>query len=256
MQRNVVFGNLLKGMLAGISHYEDKKAWMIEQEVGEQIGVEARTVQNYKTGAIPRDSRIIRILAEIAVRRAYLNRAWVRWFLREASYPTADELTRELFGGVDDTNGFVNFYPAAQLIASKPYQAYIRPRSFILAVSSAVPPITAPTEVHLCTIGRHHSEHAVDIVVRRSTVSRPHAFIRARVSNASNVADKVSFLLYDNDTLNGTYVNGGMIHSPRVLEDGDEIGLGTPEPMLSFSMVATTVQAETPALDPDDDTTT
>lgn len=253
MQRNVVFGNLLKGMLAGIAHYEDKKAWMIEQEVGEQIGVEARTVQNYKTGAIPRDARIIRILAEIAIQRAYLNRAWVRWFLREASYPTADELIRELFGRADDMNELLHHYPAAQLIASKPYQPYIRPRSFILTVLSAGHPFVTPgTEVHLCTIGRHHSDHAVDVVVRRSTVSRPHAFIRARINNAASMADKVSFLLYDNDTLNGTYVNGGLIHSPHLLEDGDEMGLGTPEPMLSFSMIATTVQADSSASEQDE----
>jgi LuxR family glucitol operon transcriptional activator len=96
-QRNPVFGQLLKGMLSSITAFEHKKAWMIEQEVGELIGVEGRTVQNYKAGQIPTEAKTIRLLAELSVSRAYLNKRWLRWFLKEARYPAVDSLLQELF---------------------------------------------------------------------------------------------------------------------------------------------------------------
>jgi hypothetical protein len=89
-------------MLSSITAYEHKKAWMLEQEVGEIIGVEGRTVQNYKAGQIPTNPETIRKLAEIAVRRGYLNKAWVQWFLKEAYYPTIETLVSQLFEGSID----------------------------------------------------------------------------------------------------------------------------------------------------------
>src|SRR5690349_12285923 len=93
---NQVFGDLLKGAISSIAAYEHKLAPIVEEELGEQIGVAGKTVQRYKSGHLPPEARSIRILAEAAVRRGYLNRVWLQRFLAAALYPTPDQLIDQL----------------------------------------------------------------------------------------------------------------------------------------------------------------
>jgi tetratricopeptide (TPR) repeat protein len=97
--KSAAFGKLLKGAINGIANYEGKTAPVIEEEVGELIGVSGKTIQRYKTGYLPpfdRDNDAVRVLAEAAVRRGFLGREWLERFLHAARYPAAEKLLNEL----------------------------------------------------------------------------------------------------------------------------------------------------------------
>ncbi|MFP4436516.1 MAG: NB-ARC domain-containing protein, partial [Chloroflexaceae bacterium] len=98
-KRSAAFGNLLKGAINGIANYEGKTAPIIEEELGTLIGVSGKTIQRYKTGYLPpfdRDNDALRVLAEAAIRRGFLGRAWLERFLHAARYPAAEKLLEEL----------------------------------------------------------------------------------------------------------------------------------------------------------------
>ena len=90
--RSETFGRLLKGAINSIAAYEGKTAPAIEDELGDQIGVAGSTIQRYKAGYLPTEPRVVQILAEAAVRRGYLSRAWLLPFLQAARYPNSDAL--------------------------------------------------------------------------------------------------------------------------------------------------------------------
>src|SRR5512138_909386 len=94
--RNEMFGRLLKGAISSISHYEGKTAPFIEEDLGQQIGVQPTSIQRYKTDHLPPEVRTIEILAEAAVKRGYLNREWLQAFLRAAHYPASEQLLHKL----------------------------------------------------------------------------------------------------------------------------------------------------------------
>jgi hypothetical protein len=97
--KNAAFGNLLKGAISGIANYEGKTAPIVEEELGELIGISGKTIQRYKTGYLPpfeRDNDAVRVLAEAAVRRGFLGREWLERFLHAARYPAAERLLDEL----------------------------------------------------------------------------------------------------------------------------------------------------------------
>src|SRR6266567_2597894 len=94
--RSEAFGRLLKGAINSIAAYEGKTAPAIEDELGAQIGVAGSTIQRYKAGYLPTEPRVMQILAEAAVRRGYLSRAWLTRFLQAARYPSPDALTGQL----------------------------------------------------------------------------------------------------------------------------------------------------------------
>lgn len=85
--RNETFGRLLKAGLSSIAACEGKTAPIIEDELGDLIGVTAASIQRYKAGHIPPDARPVAILAEAAVRRGHLDRAWLQALLHAAAYP-------------------------------------------------------------------------------------------------------------------------------------------------------------------------
>jgi len=93
---NAEFGRLLSGAINSIATYEGKTAPIVEQELGQQIGLTVASIQRYKGGRLPPDPRAIRIFAEAGVRRGYLNRRWLARFLHVAGYPTPDPLIDEL----------------------------------------------------------------------------------------------------------------------------------------------------------------
>lgn len=94
----------------------------------------------------------------------------------------------------------------------------------LLALEDSVQISEYTLEKDTHTIGRHDD---CMIVVRDTIVSRLHASIRR---------DTMRYLLCDEDSRNGTFVNGHLIDKdkPHVLKDRDLIGLGSPEGVLRF----------------------
>jgi pSer/pThr/pTyr-binding forkhead associated (FHA) protein len=94
----------------------------------------------------------------------------------------------------------------ARLIATQPY---VQPPEHTLDASS-------------CTIGR---APGCDIVVHQHTISRVHARIERSGPR---------YLLSDDSSVNGTFVNGQRIYDAHVLQDEDVIGLGSATGILRF----------------------
>jgi hypothetical protein len=94
--QNDKFGRLLKGAINSIATNEAKTAPIIEDELGQQIGVSAASIQRYKAGHLPPEPGTIQVLAESAVKRGYLNRDWLQNFLHAARYPAPEKLLGQL----------------------------------------------------------------------------------------------------------------------------------------------------------------
>jgi hypothetical protein len=94
--RSETFGRLLKAGISSIVNCEGKKAPIIEDELGQLIGISGDSIQRYKAGHLPPESRTIEILAEAAIRRGFLGREWLQRFLHAARYPFADTLLNQL----------------------------------------------------------------------------------------------------------------------------------------------------------------
>jgi hypothetical protein len=90
--RNEAFGRLLKAGIASIVNCEGKKAAIVEDELGQLIGISGDSIQRYKSGHLPPEDRTVEILAEASVQRGYLGREWLQRFLHAARYPFADTL--------------------------------------------------------------------------------------------------------------------------------------------------------------------
>jgi transcriptional regulator with XRE-family HTH domain len=90
------FGQLLKGAINSIAMYDNTNAPVIEDQLGALIGVSGATIQRYKSGHIPPETRTVQILAEAAIKRSYLNREWLQKFLHAARYPGPEKLVDQL----------------------------------------------------------------------------------------------------------------------------------------------------------------
>src|SRR4029453_17765855 len=90
------FGRLLRGAINSIAAYEGKAAAAVEEDLGAAIGLSGATIQRYKNGSLPPEARTVQILAEAAVPRGYLARAWLQRFLQAVRYPAAEALLAEL----------------------------------------------------------------------------------------------------------------------------------------------------------------
>lgn len=97
MAHSQAFGRLLKMAVNGIATYEGKNAPIIEDELGQQIGLSVAAIQRYKSGHIPPEARTIQILAEAAVQRGRLDQRWLEEFLQAAQHPAPQALTHALF---------------------------------------------------------------------------------------------------------------------------------------------------------------
>jgi hypothetical protein len=84
------FGRLLRGAINSIAAYEGKSAALIEDELGDLIGLSGAAIQRYKASTLPPEARTVQILAA-AVRRGYLGRAWLQRFLQAAQFPAPAE---------------------------------------------------------------------------------------------------------------------------------------------------------------------
>lgn len=93
----------------------------------------------------------------------------------------------------------------------------------LLALHDDVQPDEFNLTTEGCTIGR---AALCDVVIyNRKEVSRLHARIEP---------DGPRFVIRDQNSANGTFVNGVRIRGPHVLQDRDAIGLGVPAPLLRF----------------------
>lgn len=101
-QQSESFGRLLKAGVGSIGCCEGKTAARIEEDQGALIGLAGPTIQRYKAGYLPPESRAIEILATACVRRGLMGREWLQRFLFAARYPQADTLLRQLFPPVPE----------------------------------------------------------------------------------------------------------------------------------------------------------
>src|SRR5215216_365600 len=95
-RRNDMFGRLLKAGISSIANIEGKTAPIVEDDLGQQIGLAGYTIQRYKAGHVPPDIRTVQILAEACVRRGLLGRPWLERFLQVAQYPAPDSVLDQL----------------------------------------------------------------------------------------------------------------------------------------------------------------
>ncbi|HXW00702.1 MAG TPA: FHA domain-containing protein [Anaerolineae bacterium] len=101
------------------------------------------------------------------------------------------------------------FLAPAMLMAFPGQESIIQPAKFYLMND-------------VSTLGRSPQ---CDIVVDSKAVSRLHAKIER---------DGPRYLLSDNHSANGTFVNGRRLREPYVLQDEDQIGLSKPAPLVFF----------------------
>src|SRR5688572_22873011 len=95
--RSETFGRLLKAAIGSIVAHEGVTAPVVEDELARQIGRSAASIQRYKAGHLPPDAPVVELLARAAVRRGYLNRAWLGAFLRASGHPSPAGLIGELY---------------------------------------------------------------------------------------------------------------------------------------------------------------
>src|SRR5262245_26747908 len=62
--RSDTFGRLLKAGIGSIATCEGKTAPTVEDDLGQQIGVTAASIQRYKAGHLPPEPRTVQILAD------------------------------------------------------------------------------------------------------------------------------------------------------------------------------------------------
>src|SRR5262249_1520147 len=90
------FGRLLRGAINSIPAYEGKAPAAAQDKPGPADGLSGASIQRYKNGSLPPEPRTVQLLAEAAVRRGYLGRAWLTRFLQAARYPAPDALLAQL----------------------------------------------------------------------------------------------------------------------------------------------------------------
>jgi tetratricopeptide (TPR) repeat protein len=94
--RNETFGRLLSGAINSIATYEGRTTPVVEEELGQLLNLSGKTIQRYKAGHLPPEHETVKVLAEAAVRRGFLDREWLQRFLHAARYPFADKLLDQL----------------------------------------------------------------------------------------------------------------------------------------------------------------
>jgi DNA-binding response OmpR family regulator len=120
-------------------------------------------------------------------------------------------LTNEVFSHDSE-----NFLAPSMLFAIPDQEEIVQPAKFYLMND-------------VSTIGRSPQ---CDVVVESKIVSRLHARVERNGPR---------YLLYDNHSANGTFVNGRRLREPHVLQDEDQIGLSRPTPVLFFADADPTV---------------
>lgn len=132
----------------------------------------------------------------------------------------------------------------AALNVDPTFRTYLNRETFNLSFPASAALLVQDETVTLCRLGR---DPRGDMVVAGTLpyVSRQHARITAHTG-----PEGISFVLTDEQSRHGTYVNGARIDGPHTLLDGDQIGLGTPRCMLIFDRIAATGESPAPLDEP------
>lgn len=116
----------------------------------------------------------------------------------------------------------------ARLAVTERFRTFARRPSYEIEPPRNLALLELPATTALCTLGRHPRAE-LSFTDTLEFVGRVHARIHAHLDGAG-----LSFLISDEDSRNGTFVNGAAIAGPHPLLHGDQIGLGTARPMLLF----------------------
>lgn len=100
-------------------------------------------------------------------------------------------------------------------------QEHVTEAETVPAIVQRVYPLVAP----ICLIGRSREKCHIYVLNRRIDISRVHACITRQDSR---------YILEDNNSKHGTFVNGQRIQSARELVAGDIIGFANTREMLRF----------------------
>ena len=92
----------------------------------------------------------------------------------------------------------------------------------LYALYKIVQPAEYNIEASVCAIGR---SSMCEVIVQLKSISRLHARIER---------DGPVYVLYDTNSVNGTFVNGCRIHGSHVLKNQDLIGLSADTALLRF----------------------
>lgn len=113
-------------------------------------------------------------------------------------------------------------------------QTHVNTSAFQLSFPPSMALAVQGAPVVLCRLGR---DPRGDLIFAGALnfISRQHAQIYAQSS-----PDGLVFILADQHSRHGTFVNGARITSPHTLLDGDQIGLGAPRFLLTFERIAVT----------------
>ena len=95
----------------------------------------------------------------------------------------------------------------------------------LVALQDKVQPQEYALQDDVCTIGRAAMCQITVEDEQSKTVSRLHIRVKRKGPR---------YVLYDERSANGTFVNGTQIYEPHLLSDQDAIGLGSPVPLLRF----------------------
>ncbi|NTU81037.1 MAG: TIR domain-containing protein [Chloroflexales bacterium] len=122
----------------------------------------------------------------------------------------------------------------AQLSVAPQFREYANHATLDLALPAIPALLDSVAPVTLCRLGR---DPRGDLVFAKALafVSRQHARVSAR-----SAPEGWAFILSDEGSSHGTFVNSSRIAEPHILLDGDQIGLGIPSPMLVFERLAVT----------------
>jgi hypothetical protein len=122
----------------------------------------------------------------------------------------------------------------AQLIVDAAFRQHVNRETFELALPTGAALLEPGKSVTICRLGR---DPRGDLAFTSALpfVSRQHARIYA-LSNS----DGSTFMLTDEQSRHGVFVNGTRIDAPYTLLDGDQIGLGISRSMLLFERLAVT----------------
>lgn len=100
-------------------------------------------------------------------------------------------------------------------------QAHMTETETVPAVGQRVYALPAP----ICIIGRSREKCHLAVLSRRTDISRVHAFITRHGH---------TYIVEDNQSKHGTFVNGQRISGPRELVPGDILGFANTREMLRF----------------------
>lgn len=122
----------------------------------------------------------------------------------------------------------------ARLRVSEAFSRYASRPALELEPPGGLALLELPATVTLCTIGRHPRAELA-FAEELTFVGRVHARLHVRLDGAG-----ASYLISDEGSRNGTFVNGERLGTPRDLRHGDQIGLGVARAMLRFERLSAT----------------